>query len=94
MNSKDDEKKLHPKILELLEEIKKSQEINREDKEILDIHKFRIKCYEIEKLILEAGRDDLPVFSVAHRLAHRLKLDNPAFERARFMAACGFPVGE
>ena len=31
MNSKDDEKKLHPKILELLEEIKKSQEINRED---------------------------------------------------------------
>ena len=53
MNSKDDEKKLHPKILELLEEIKKSQEINREDKEILDIHKFRIKCYEIEKLILE-----------------------------------------
>jgi DNA primase len=44
---------LIPEILELLEEIKKSQEINREDKEILDIHKFRIKCYEIEKLILE-----------------------------------------
>ena len=42
----------------------------------------------------EAGRDDLPVFSVAHRLAHRLKLDNPAFERARFMAACGFPAGK
>ena len=44
---------LIPEILELLEEIKKSQEINREDKDILDIHKFRIKCYEIEKLILE-----------------------------------------
>lgn len=44
---------LIPEILELLEEIKKSQEINREDKEILDIHKIRIKCYEIEKLILE-----------------------------------------
>lgn len=44
---------LIPEILELLEEVKKSQEINREDKEILDIHKFRIKCYEIEKLILE-----------------------------------------
>ena len=44
---------LIPEILQLLEEIKKSQEINREDKEILDIHKFRIKCYEIEKLILE-----------------------------------------
>jgi len=53
MNSKDDKKKLHPKILELLEEIKKSQEMNREDKEILDIHKFRVKCYNIEKLILE-----------------------------------------
>jgi DNA primase len=53
MNSKDDKKNPHPKILELLEEIKKSQETNREDKEILDIHKFRIKCYEIEKLILE-----------------------------------------
>jgi DNA primase catalytic core len=53
MSDKNTKEKLHPKILELLEEIKKSQEINREDKEILDIHKFRIKCYEIEKLILE-----------------------------------------
>lgn len=42
----------------------------------------------------EAGRDPQQVYEVAARLAHRMKLVNANFERARFMAACGFPAGE
>lgn len=40
----------------------------------------------------EAGRNDLPIYSVARRLAHRLRQESPAFQTARFMAACGFPA--
>lgn len=34
------------------------------------------------------------VYFVAKRLAHRFRLDNPRFETARFMTACGFPATE
>lgn len=34
------------------------------------------------------------IYGVVHALAHDLRRDNERFERARFMAACGFPVTE
>ena len=36
----------------------------------------------------------LGAYEVAHYLANALRRDNPRFERARFMSACGFPGEE
>lgn len=33
-------------------------------------------------------------FEAAHFIAFALRRNNPRFEKARFMAACGFPGGE
>jgi len=53
VNNKNDENKLIPEVIQLLEEIKKYQKVSKISKEVIDIHKFRVKCYEIERLILE-----------------------------------------
>lgn len=39
-----------------------------------------------------AERD--PIYWTAHFVANALRRDNPRFEKARFMAACGFPASE
>jgi hypothetical protein len=44
----------------------------------------------------DSQRDGVRIgaFWAAHFIAHALRRDNPRFERARFMEAAGFPVGE
>ena len=45
----------------------------------------------IAEAIKRAGGPDANAYEVAHYIAFALRRDNPRFERARFMEACGFP---